>query len=100
MTLYLSLKGLIKKNQTPTDKELSGMTLRDLWENSSNTVNKPHPHVGGGLSFNRANAGKVQVPVAKFFLHGKEIVSKQQAGHSVKRLLSLINSFYYFPIFK
>lgn len=88
MTPYLSLKGLIKKNQTPADKELSGMTLRDLWENSSNAVNKPHAHIGGGLSFTSANAGKVQFPVAKFPLHGKEIVSKQPAVHSVKSLLS------------
>ncbi|KAE8280000.1 Serine/threonine-protein kinase MAK [Larimichthys crocea] len=59
---YLSqsryLPGLIGKNQTPSgDKELSGMTLRDLWENSSNTVNKPLAPIGGGLSVTRANAG-------------------------------------------
>ncbi|XP_027130277.1 serine/threonine-protein kinase MAK isoform X6 [Larimichthys crocea] len=58
---YLSqsryLPGLIGKNQTPSgDKELSGMTLRDLWENSSNTVNKPLAPIGGGLSVTRANA--------------------------------------------
>lgn len=34
------------------------MTLRDLWENSSNTVNKPLGPIGGGLSVTRANAGK------------------------------------------
>ncbi|XP_078137082.1 serine/threonine-protein kinase MAK isoform X2 [Sander vitreus] len=57
---YLSqsryLPGLIGKNQTPGEKELSGMTLRDLWENSSNTVNKPLAPIGGGLSVTRANA--------------------------------------------
>nr|CBN81830.1 Serine/threonine-protein kinase MAK [Dicentrarchus labrax] len=58
---YLSqsryLPGLIGKNQTTGDKELSGMTLRDLWENSSNSVNKPLAPIGGGLSVTRANAG-------------------------------------------
>ncbi|XP_070842422.1 serine/threonine-protein kinase MAK isoform X1 [Chaetodon trifascialis] len=58
---YLSqsryLPGLISKHQTSSgDKELSGMTLRDLWENSSNTVNKPLAPIGGGLSMTRANA--------------------------------------------
>lgn len=57
---YLSqsryLPGLIK-NQTSADKELSGMTLRDLWENSPNAINKPLAHIGGGLSVSRANAG-------------------------------------------
>ncbi|XP_037613089.1 serine/threonine-protein kinase MAK isoform X2 [Sebastes umbrosus] len=57
---YLSqsryLPGLIGKNQTSGDKELSGMTLRDLWENSSNTVNKPLAPIGGGLAVARANA--------------------------------------------
>ncbi|XP_023272649.1 serine/threonine-protein kinase MAK-like isoform X2 [Seriola lalandi dorsalis] len=58
---YLSqsryLPGLIGKNQTSSGgKELSGMTLRDLWENSSNTVNKPLAPIGGGLSVTRTNA--------------------------------------------
>ncbi|XP_035799622.1 serine/threonine-protein kinase MAK isoform X6 [Amphiprion ocellaris] len=58
---YLSqsryLPGLIGKNQTSSgDKELGGMTLRDLWENSSNSVNKPLGPIGGGLSVTRANA--------------------------------------------
>lgn len=59
MTIFiLSLKGLITKNQTSSlDKELSGMTLRDLWENSTNNVNKPLAHAGG-LSVTRANIGK------------------------------------------
>ncbi len=51
--------GLISKNQTSSgEKELSGMTLRDLWENSSNTANKPLAPIGGGLSVSRANAGE------------------------------------------
>ncbi|KAG7216798.1 hypothetical protein INR49_021196 [Caranx melampygus] len=58
---YLSqsryLPGLIGKNQPSSgDKELSGMTLRDLWENSSNPVNKPLGPIGGGLSVTRTNA--------------------------------------------
>ncbi|KAK2859336.1 hypothetical protein Q5P01_003956 [Channa striata] len=58
---YLSqsryLPGLIGKHQTSSgDKELSGMTLRDLWENSSNTVHKPLAPIGGGLSVSRTNA--------------------------------------------
>ncbi|XP_054479269.1 serine/threonine-protein kinase MAK [Anoplopoma fimbria] len=57
---YLSqsryLPGLIGKNQTSGDKEFSGLTLRDLWENSSTTVNKPLAPIGGGLSVNRNNA--------------------------------------------
>uniref|UniRef100_A0A1A7WJA6 non-specific serine/threonine protein kinase n=3 Tax=Iconisemion striatum TaxID=60296 RepID=A0A1A7WJA6_9TELE len=59
---YLSqsryLPGLIGKNQTSSgDKELGGMTLRDLWETSSSPVNKPLAPIGGGLSVTRANAG-------------------------------------------
>ncbi|XP_063769024.1 serine/threonine-protein kinase MAK isoform X3 [Eleginops maclovinus] len=58
---YLSqsryLPGLIGKHHTSSgDKELSGLTLRDLWENSSNTVNKPLAPIGGGLSVTRAKA--------------------------------------------
>ncbi|KAM8823645.1 serine/threonine-protein kinase MAK isoform 5-T11 [Spinachia spinachia] len=56
---YLSqsryLPGLIGKNQTSADKA-RGLTLRDLWENSSNTVNKPLAPIGGGLSVTRNNA--------------------------------------------
>ncbi|MEQ2168564.1 hypothetical protein GOODEAATRI_015975 [Goodea atripinnis] len=52
------LPGLIGKNQTSSgEKELGGMTLRGLWENSSNTVNKPICPIGGGLAVTRANAG-------------------------------------------
>ncbi|XP_077410955.1 serine/threonine-protein kinase MAK isoform X3 [Vanacampus margaritifer] len=59
---YLSqsryLPGLIGKTQaTSGEKTLSGMTLRDLWENSSNTVNKPLVPIGAGLAVNRANPG-------------------------------------------
>ncbi|KAM9712675.1 serine/threonine-protein kinase MAK isoform 3-T5 [Menidia menidia] len=57
---YLSqsryLPGLIGKNQTSGDKDMSSMTLRDLWENSSNTGNKPLGPIGGGLTVTRANA--------------------------------------------
>ncbi|XP_069368866.1 serine/threonine-protein kinase MAK isoform X2 [Paralichthys olivaceus] len=59
---YLSqsryLPGLIGKNQTTSagDREMSAMTLRDLWENSSNTVSKPLAPIGGGLSVTRTNA--------------------------------------------
>lgn len=57
---YLSqsryLPGLIGKSQLD-DKDLGAMTLRDLWENSSNAVNKPLAPIGGGLSVTRANAG-------------------------------------------
>ncbi|XP_024135757.1 serine/threonine-protein kinase MAK isoform X13 [Oryzias melastigma] len=59
---YLSqsryLPGLIGKNETSSgDKDLGGMTLRDLWENSSNALNKPLAPIGKGLHFSRANAG-------------------------------------------
>lgn len=52
----LLLEGLISKTSS-LDKDLSGMTLRDLWDNSSNNVNKPlAPPLG--LSVSRANVGK------------------------------------------
>lgn len=55
---FLLLKGLISKNRTSSlDKDLSGMTLRDLWDNSSNNVNKPLPPPLG-LSVARTNVGK------------------------------------------
>ncbi|XP_043960770.1 serine/threonine-protein kinase MAK isoform X3 [Gambusia affinis] len=51
------LPGLIGKTQTSSgEKELSAMTLRDLWENSSNIANKPLCPIGGGLAVTRANA--------------------------------------------
>lgn len=55
--MFPHFQGLIK-NQTSAEKELSGMTLRDLWENSPNAINKPLAHIGGGLSVGRANAGE------------------------------------------
>ncbi|XP_032406865.1 serine/threonine-protein kinase MAK isoform X10 [Xiphophorus hellerii] len=52
------LPGLIGKSQTSSgEKELSAMTLRDLWENSSHIANKPLCPIGGGLAVTRANAG-------------------------------------------
>ncbi|XP_019731113.1 serine/threonine-protein kinase MAK isoform X2 [Hippocampus comes] len=59
---YLSqsryLPGLIGKTQaTSGEKALSGMTLRDLWENSSDTVNKTFVPMGAGFAVNRANPG-------------------------------------------
>ncbi|XP_027860634.1 serine/threonine-protein kinase MAK isoform X2 [Xiphophorus couchianus] len=51
------LPGLIGKSQTSSrEKELSAMTLRDLWENSSHIANKPLCPIGGGLAVTRANA--------------------------------------------
>uniref|UniRef100_A0A3B5LBB5 non-specific serine/threonine protein kinase n=1 Tax=Xiphophorus couchianus TaxID=32473 RepID=A0A3B5LBB5_9TELE len=47
-----------KTNGQPSlEKELSAMTLRDLWENSSHIANKPLCPIGGGLAVTRANAG-------------------------------------------
>ncbi|XP_010884072.2 serine/threonine-protein kinase MAK isoform X2 [Esox lucius] len=56
---YLSqsryLPGLIGKNSV--DKESSGLTLRDLWDNSAN-VNKVLCPIGAGLSINRGHAAE------------------------------------------
>ncbi|XP_018533120.1 serine/threonine-protein kinase MAK isoform X4 [Lates calcarifer] len=88
---YLSqsryLPGLISKNQTNSgDKELSGMTLRDLWENSSNTVNKPLAPIGGGLSVTRTNAGNFVS--TKYNLSGGYIPSfqKKEVGSVGQRI--------------
>ncbi|XP_037613091.1 serine/threonine-protein kinase MAK isoform X4 [Sebastes umbrosus] len=87
---YLSqsryLPGLIGKNQTSGDKELSGMTLRDLWENSSNTVNKPLAPIGGGLAVARANAGNFVS--TKYNLSGGYIpsVQKKEVGSVGQRI--------------
>uniref|UniRef100_A0A672IPV8 non-specific serine/threonine protein kinase n=1 Tax=Salarias fasciatus TaxID=181472 RepID=A0A672IPV8_SALFA len=88
---YLSqsryLPGLIGKNQTSTgDKELSGMTLRDLWENSSNTVDKPLGPIGGGLAVGRANAGNFVS--TKYNLSGGYIpsVQKKEVGSVGQRI--------------
>ena len=66
LTLWLLL-GLIGKNQTTSsgDKELNGMTLRDLWETTSSTVNKPLAPIGGGLSVTRTNAGELEEFIIK-----------------------------------
>ncbi|XP_013125814.1 serine/threonine-protein kinase MAK isoform X8 [Oreochromis niloticus] len=88
---YLSqsryLPGLIGKNQTSSgEKELTGMTLRDLWENSSNTVNKPLGPIGGGLSVTRANAGNFVS--TKYNLSGGYISSfqKKEVGSVGQRI--------------
>ncbi|XP_030612813.1 serine/threonine-protein kinase MAK isoform X8 [Archocentrus centrarchus] len=81
------LPGLIGKNQTSSgDKGLNGMTLRDLWENSSNTVNKPLGPVGGGLSVTRANAGNFVS--TKYNLSGGYISSfqKKEVGSVGQRI--------------
>ncbi|XP_060920479.1 serine/threonine-protein kinase MAK isoform X3 [Labrus mixtus] len=56
---YLSqsryLPGLISKNQTSADKEMGGMTLRDLWENSSSTINKPLAPIGARVNAETAS---------------------------------------------
>ncbi|XP_012719365.2 serine/threonine-protein kinase MAK isoform X10 [Fundulus heteroclitus] len=59
---YLSqsryLPGLIGKNLTSSgEKELGGMSLRDLWGNATHAVNKPLCPIGGGIAVTRANAG-------------------------------------------
>ncbi|KAI9542766.1 hypothetical protein NQZ68_016069 [Dissostichus eleginoides] len=88
---YLSqsryLPGLIGKHQTSSgDKELSGLTLRDLWENSSNTVNKPLAPIGGGLSVTRAKAGNFVS--TKYNLSGTYIPSfqKKEVGSVGQRI--------------
>ncbi|XP_034415760.1 serine/threonine-protein kinase MAK isoform X2 [Cyclopterus lumpus] len=87
---YLSqsryMPGLIGKNQTSGDKELSGLTLRDLWENSSNTVNKPLAPIGGGLSVTRDNAGNFVS--TKYNLSGGYIPSfqKKEVGSVGQRI--------------
>uniref|UniRef100_A0A8C9XWA1 non-specific serine/threonine protein kinase n=1 Tax=Sander lucioperca TaxID=283035 RepID=A0A8C9XWA1_SANLU len=67
-------------------KELSGMTLRDLWENSSNAVNKPLAPIGGGLSVTRANAGNFVS--TKYNLSGGYIPSfqKKEVGSVGQRI--------------
>uniref|UniRef100_A0A3Q2NVF3 non-specific serine/threonine protein kinase n=1 Tax=Fundulus heteroclitus TaxID=8078 RepID=A0A3Q2NVF3_FUNHE len=59
---YLSqsryLPGLIGKNLTSSgEKELGGMSLRDLWGNATHAINKPLCPIGGGIAVTRANAG-------------------------------------------
>ncbi|KAL6098004.1 cilk1 [Pungitius sinensis] len=87
---YLSqsryLPGLIGKNQTSADKKLSGLTLRDLWENSSNSVNKPLAPIGGGVSVTRDNAGNFIS--TKYNLSGGYIPSfqKKEVGSVGQRI--------------
>ncbi|XP_053268894.1 serine/threonine-protein kinase MAK isoform X2 [Pleuronectes platessa] len=89
---YLSqsryLPGLIGKNQMTSsgDKEMSAMTLRDLWETSSGTVNKPLAPIGGGLSVTRTNAGNFVS--TKYNLSGGYIPSfqKKEVGSVGQRI--------------
>ncbi|KAM6971249.1 serine/threonine-protein kinase MAK isoform 6-T7 [Tautogolabrus adspersus] len=82
---YLSqsryLPGLISKNQTSADKEMGGMTLRDLWENSSSTINKPLAPIGA-----RVNAGTFVS--TKYNLSGGYIPSfqKKEVGSVGQRI--------------
>uniref|UniRef100_A0A3Q2XHV3 Male germ cell-associated kinase n=1 Tax=Hippocampus comes TaxID=109280 RepID=A0A3Q2XHV3_HIPCM len=48
---------LSQSRYLPGKTALSGMTLRDLWENSSDTVNKTFVPMGAGFAVNRANPG-------------------------------------------
>ncbi|XP_074549975.1 serine/threonine-protein kinase MAK isoform X2 [Halichoeres trimaculatus] len=82
---YLSqsryLPGLISKNQNSSgEKEMSGMTLRDLWENS-NPVNKPLAPIGA-----RVNAGNFVS--TKYNLSGGYIPSfqKKEVGSVGQRI--------------
>ena len=74
-------QGLIGKNQpSNVDKELSGATLRDLWDNSSNVVAKPLAPIGGGVSVHRANQGKAPSELyrqAMFVLYGNKAGQKK-----------------------
>ncbi|XP_029313110.1 serine/threonine-protein kinase MAK isoform X8 [Cottoperca gobio] len=88
---YLSqsryLPGLIGKHQTCSgDQELSGRTLRDLWENSSNTVNNPLVPIGGGVSVTRSKAGNFVS--TKYNLSGGYIPSfqKKEVGSVGQRI--------------
>ncbi|CAJ1082402.1 serine/threonine-protein kinase MAK isoform X4 [Xyrichtys novacula] len=83
---YLSqsryLPGLISKNQSSSgEKDMSGMTLRDLWENSSNTGNKPLAPIGA-----RVNAGNFVS--TKYNLSGGYIPSfqKKEVGSVGQRI--------------
>ncbi|XP_010884076.2 serine/threonine-protein kinase MAK isoform X6 [Esox lucius] len=84
---YLSqsryLPGLIGKNSV--DKESSGLTLRDLWDNSAN-VNKVLCPIGAGLSINRGHAGNFVS--TKYNLSGGYIpsVQKKEVGSVGQRI--------------
>ncbi|XP_034562732.1 serine/threonine-protein kinase MAK isoform X3 [Notolabrus celidotus] len=67
---YLSqsryLPGLISKNQNSSgEKEMGGMTLRDLWENSSNTGSKPLAPIGARVNAEDSASGSVDSPQEK-----------------------------------
>ncbi|KAK0143297.1 Serine/threonine-protein kinase MAK [Merluccius polli] len=88
---YLSqsryLPGLIGKNQPSNmDRELSGATLRDLWDNSTNAMTKPLAPIGGVVSVNRANQGNFMS--TKYNLSGGYIPSfqKKEVGSVGQRI--------------
>ncbi|XP_065805098.1 serine/threonine-protein kinase MAK isoform X2 [Labrus bergylta] len=66
---YLSqsryLPGLISKNQTSADKEMGSMTLRDLWENSSSTINKPLAPIGARVNAEETASKSMDSPQEK-----------------------------------
>ncbi|XP_024248461.1 serine/threonine-protein kinase MAK isoform X7 [Oncorhynchus tshawytscha] len=85
---YLSqsryLPGLISKNSV--DKEPSGPTLRDLWDNSTNVNSKPLGPIGAGLSVTRVNAGNFVS--TKYNLSGGYVPSfqKKEVGSVGQRI--------------
>ncbi|CAB1349709.1 unnamed protein product [Coregonus sp. 'balchen'] len=85
---YLSqsryLPGLIGKNSI--DKEPSGPTLRDLWDNSTNVNSKPLGPIGAGLSVTRVNAGNFVS--TKYNLSGGYVPSfqKKEVGSVGQRI--------------
>ncbi|XP_021418315.1 serine/threonine-protein kinase MAK isoform X7 [Oncorhynchus mykiss] len=85
---YLSqsryLPGLIGKNSV--DKEPSGPTLRDLWDNSTNVNSKPLGPIGAGLSVTRVNAGNFVS--TKYNLSGGYVPSfqKKEVGSVGQRI--------------
>ncbi|XP_029516980.1 serine/threonine-protein kinase MAK isoform X7 [Oncorhynchus nerka] len=85
---YLSqsryLPGLIGKNSV--DKEPSGPTLRDLWDNSTNVNSKPLGPIGPGLSVTRVNAGNFVS--TKYNLSGGYVPSfqKKEVGSVGQRI--------------
>ncbi|XP_024910286.1 serine/threonine-protein kinase MAK isoform X2 [Cynoglossus semilaevis] len=87
---YLSqsryLPGLISKNQIiPGNKEMSGLILRDLWEKSANTANKPLAPITG-LAVSRTIGGNFVS--TKYNLSGGYIPSfqKKEVGSVGQRI--------------
>uniref|UniRef100_A0A8C7KPK6 non-specific serine/threonine protein kinase n=1 Tax=Oncorhynchus kisutch TaxID=8019 RepID=A0A8C7KPK6_ONCKI len=78
------LSGLIGKNSV--DKEPSGPTLRDLWDNSTNVNSKPLGPIGAGLSVTRVNAGNFVS--TKYNLSGGYVPSfqKKEVGSVGQRI--------------